>query len=77
MTDIIKKLSDEIMLLPREIRAELVEKILESLNVPTQAEIARLWKIEAEKRVKEYDEGKIEAINGEQVVREIRNRLAR
>ncbi len=75
MTDLVKKLSDEIMLLPREIRAELVDRLLESLNVPTQAEIARLWAEESEKRVKEYDEGKIETVNGEQVFKEIRNQL--
>lgn len=75
MTDLAKKFVDEALLLPREDRAELVEKLLQSLNTPTQAEVDRLWAEEVEKRVKEYDEGKIEAIDGEQVFKEIRDRL--
>jgi len=35
----------------------------------------RIWSKEAEKRVKEYEEGKIKAIDGEQVFREIRSKL--
>jgi putative addiction module component (TIGR02574 family) len=75
MTDLAQKFADEALLLPREDRAELVEKLLESLNVPTQKEIDHLWAQEAEKRIKEYEEGKVEAIDGEQVFREIRDRL--
>lgn len=75
MTDLAKKFADEALLLPREDRAKLVEKLLESLNVPTQKEIDQLWAEEAEKRVREYEEGKIEASDGEQVFKEIRDRL--
>ncbi len=53
-----------------------MEKLLQSLNVPTQKEIDRLWAEEAEKRVSE-EEGKIVAIDGEQVFKEIRDRLGR
>jgi putative addiction module component (TIGR02574 family) len=77
MTDLAKKFADEALLLPREDRAELVEKLLQSLNVPTQKQIDRLWAKEAEKRVKEYEQGKIKAIDGEQVFKEIRDRLGR
>ena len=75
MTVLAQKLADEALLLPREDRAELVEKLLQSLNVPTKQKIDHLWKEEAEKRVREYEEGKIEAIDGKQVIKEIRNRL--
>ncbi len=75
MTVLAQKLADEALLLPPEDRAELVEKLLQSLNVPTQAEIDRLWKEEAEKRVREYEEGNIETIDGKQVFKEIRDRL--
>jgi putative addiction module component (TIGR02574 family) len=77
MTALAQKFADEALLLPREERAELVEKLLQSLNVPTQKEIDRLWAKEAEKRVREYEEGKIKAIDGEQVFKEIRDRLGR
>ena len=82
MTNLARKFANEALLLPREDRAELVNKLLGSLNVPTPKEIDRLWTEEAEKRVREpsltagrYEEGKIKAIDGEQVFREIRDRI--
>jgi putative addiction module component (TIGR02574 family) len=75
MTEVAKRFMEEAFLLPREDRAELVDKLLGSLNVPVSEETDRLWSKEAEKRVKEYEEGKIKAIDGEQVFREIRNKL--
>lgn len=77
MTVFAQKLADEILLLSREDRAELVEKLLQSLNPPVQSDIDRLWADEAERRVKEYEEGKIEALDGELVFQEIRERLKR
>ncbi|MFA5806637.1 MAG: addiction module protein [Melioribacteraceae bacterium] len=75
MTEVAKRFMEEAFLLPREDRAELVDKLLGSLNVPVSEEMDRLWSKEAEKRVKEYEEGKIKAIDGEQVFREIRSKL--
>jgi len=74
MSDLARKFMEEALLLPREDRAELVEQLLQSLNIPTQEEINRLWIEEAEKRVREYEEGKIKSLDGEQVLREIRNK---
>jgi len=74
MSDLARKFMEEALLLPREDRAELVEQLLQSLNIPTQEEIDRLWIEEAEKRVREYEEGKIKSLDGEQVLREIRNK---
>lgn len=67
----------EALLLPREDRAELVEQLLQSLNTPTQKEVDRLWAEEAEKRVREFEEGKIEYLDGEMVIKEIRERFKR
>ena len=74
MSDLARKFMEEALLLPREDRAELVEQLLQSLNIPSQEEIDRLWIEEAEKRVREYEEGKIKSLDGEQVLREIRNK---
>ena len=74
MSDLARKFMEEALLLPREDRAELVEQLLQSLNIPSQEEINRLWIEEAEKRVREYEEGKIKSLDGEQVLREIRNK---
>lgn len=74
MSDLAKKFMEEALLLPREDRAELVEQLLQSLNTPTQKEIDRLWAEEAEKRVREYEEGKVESLNGDMVIKEIRDK---
>ncbi len=77
MTDLAQKFANEALFLSREDRAELVEKLLQSLNIPTQTEVNRLWAEEAEKRIREYDEGKVDAIDGEKVFKEIRDRLGK
>ena len=70
-----KALFDEAISLPIEIRMQLVEKLLRSLN-PTQKEIDKLWAKEAEKRVEEIRSGKVKTISGEKVFKKIRNRLS-
>ena len=69
-----KELFDEAISLPIEIRTQLVEKLLLSLN-PMQKEIDKLWSKEAEKRVEEIKSGKVKTIPGEKVFKKIRNRL--
>jgi len=69
-----KELFDEAISLPIEIRTQLVEKLLLSLN-PSQKEIDKLWSKEAEKRVEEIKSGKVKTIPGEKVFKKIRNRL--
>ena len=67
-------LFDEAVSLPVETRTLLVDKLLQSLN-PSQAEIDMLWAEEAEKRVDEIKKGKVKTIPGEQVFKNIRDRL--
>ncbi len=69
------ELLDEAMSLPIELRAQLIEKLLSSLN-PLQKEIDKLWAVEAERRVAEIESGKAKVIPGEQVFNKIRKRLA-
>lgn len=69
-----KALFDEAISLPIEIRMQLVEKLLRSLN-PTQKEIDKLWAKEAERRIEEIKSGKVKTIPGEKVFKRIRDRL--
>lgn len=62
--------------LPVDIKTTLVEKILDSLH-PSQKEIDALWAKEAEKRVREIKTGKVKAIPGEEVFKEIKKRFSR
>jgi len=70
------ELINEAMSLPVELRARLVDELLKSLN-PSQAEIDELWAAEAERRVGEMESGKVKPIPGEQVFKELRERLGR
>ncbi len=67
------ELISEAISLPADIRALIVNKLLESLN-PTKKEIDELWAAEAEKRVEDIRTGKVKPIPGEEVFKEIRNK---
>ena len=71
------KVADEALALPAEARIGLVDRILQSLNLPVQPEIDRLWAEEAERRVAEIDHGEVELIPGEEVFDRIRRKYAR
>lgn len=69
----IKQLKDEIADLPVDQRIEIVDYILEALNRPNP-EIEKAWAKEARRRLDEYEAGKVEAIPGEQVMEELREK---
>ena len=56
--------------LPIEIRIELIEKLLNSLNFP-QKEIDRLWVEEAERRLREIENGEVGTVSIEKVFKKI------
>jgi putative addiction module component (TIGR02574 family) len=62
--------------LPIDIKTLLVDKILQSLH-PSQKEIDELWAKEAERRVEEVRTGEVKTIPGDEVFKEIRERLAK
>ena len=68
------KLISEAISLPVEIRLQLVEKLLESVN-PSHKDIDELWAIEAERRVAEIEKGEVKTVPGEEVFRKLHNRL--
>jgi len=70
------RVTDEVLELPVDARIGLVNRILTSLNLPTQPDIDRLWADEAEKRVAEIDQGKVNLIPGEVVFDRIRRKYA-
>ena len=51
-------------------RARLTEKLLESLDGLSEAEIEQLWLDEAERRLEDYRAGRSEGIPAEDVFRE-------
>jgi len=77
MPVVAKKVFDEALSLPAEARVSLVEKLLTSLNLPTQLEIDRLWSEEAERRISQIDKGEIKLVPGKKVFSNIRKKYRR
>ncbi len=77
MSTVSDKVMDEVLSLPADARMSLVEKLLASLNLPTQPEIDRVWAEEAERRVAQIDRGEVELIPGEEVFTKLRQKHRR
>ncbi len=57
-------------------KAHLVDSLLSSLDGDLDREIEQAWADESEKRYSAYKAGKIEAVDGSQVIDKIRQELA-
>ena len=77
MAAVTDKVFNEALSLPSDARMSLVEKLLASLNLPTHAEIDRLWAEEAKRRVSQIDRGDMELISGDEVFAKIRRKYQR
>lgn len=64
----------EAELLPVDMKAMLVDRLLHSLH-PTHKAIDDAWIIEAERRVKDIQSGKAKLIPGDEVLATLRKRL--
>lgn len=71
----LKQIEDEVLRLPEDERAELAQKILISLDVPSESEIAEGWLVEAKRRARELDEGIVQPIPAEEVRRKAQELL--
>lgn len=67
--------SEVLKLSPKE-RARIAQRLLESLEAPSQEEIESLWLDEAERRDRALDDDPSRAISADEVLREARARLA-
>lgn len=67
-----KRIEDEALHLSEEERAKLAQKLLLSLDAPTEAEVEEDWLIEARRRAHEIDEGLVKPISAEEVRRKAR-----
>ena len=62
----------EALSLPADIRLNLVEKLITSLNLPINEDIDRLWAEEAERRISKIEAGEVRLVPGEKVFSKIR-----
>ena len=65
------ELTKEVLELPLDQRAELTEKLLESLDQLTPEELEQVWAAEAERRYQGFKNEKVEAYGGAEVHRQI------
>jgi putative addiction module component (TIGR02574 family) len=65
------ELTKEVLDLSLDQRAELAEKLLESLDQLTPEELEQVWAAEAERRYQGFKNGRVEAHDGTQVHRQI------
>ncbi|MBI1748242.1 MAG: addiction module protein [Acidobacteria bacterium] len=71
-----KDIIAEVISLPVEERAMVVDLLLKSLN-PPELEIDKKWAAVAKRRLEEIRSGKVEAVPGEEVFKRIWNRFSK
>jgi putative addiction module component (TIGR02574 family) len=64
-----EQLDAEIMKLDLDARARLAEKLILSLDVPSDKENLHLWVVEAERRLRDLREGRAKEIPAEEMFR--------
>jgi len=72
MTAMPDRVIEEALSLPADIRLNLVEKLITSLNLPTDEDVDRLWAEEAERRISQVEAGEVGLVPGEEVFSKIR-----
>ena len=75
MSSKIEKIEKEVLRLPSHERALIAERLISSLDEEEDPEAERLWIEEAERRYKEYKEGKVKAKSAETVFKETRSKI--
>lgn len=71
MTLTTDRVIEEALHLPRESRAFLAEKLLESLDYGEEFDVSDLWRDEIRRRCREIDTGTVELVASDQVFDEL------
>jgi putative addiction module component (TIGR02574 family) len=67
-----QKIEDEVLRLPKEERVQLIRRLILSLDSPSDEELRADWLHEARRRAEELDQGVVQAVPGEEVMRKAR-----
>ena len=68
----LQKIENKVLELPKEERAQLIQRLVLSLESPSEDELKSDWLLEAQRRAAELDEGTFQAVPGEHVLRKAR-----
>ena len=76
MIALTKKVYNEILELPSNEKIELADRLLLNLT-PIDNSVDKAWLLESERRLKEYRDGNVEVIPGDQVFENIHKRFGK
>ena len=75
MPHAVEKIAEEIRSLTAEQKVELLRSLIAELDAPADADVERAWLEEAQRRHREFVEGKVKGVPGERVFENLRSRL--
>jgi putative addiction module component (TIGR02574 family) len=68
----LQRIEDEAPHLPKEERAQLIQRLVLSLESPSEEELKSDWLLEARRRADELDSESVQAVPGDDVMRKAR-----
>ena len=68
----LQKIENEALHLPKADRAKLIQRLVLSLESPSEEELQSDWLVEARRRAQELDDGPVQAVSGDDVMRKAR-----
>jgi putative addiction module component (TIGR02574 family) len=66
-------LEEAVLHLTLEERAHLAQRLLESLDLPSESEVQRMWFEEARRRADEIDQGKVQLVSAEELEQKVQS----
>ena len=73
----VEQISEEALSLPREARALLADRLVESLDPAEDGSVKQLWAAEAIRRRDDVRSGRVQTIPGNEALARVRNSVAR
>lgn len=68
----LQRIENEALHLPKEERAQLIQRLVLSLESPSEEELRSDWLFEARRRAEELDNGSVEAVPSDAVMEKAR-----
>lgn len=68
----LQKIEAEALHLPKKERAQLIQRLVLSLDAPSEEELRSDWLLEALRRAEELDSGAAQAVPGDEVMKKAR-----
>jgi putative addiction module component (TIGR02574 family) len=68
----LQKIEEEALHLSKEERAQLIQRLVLSLDAPSDQDLSSDWLLEARRRAEELDDGIVRAVPSEDVMRKAR-----